>query len=275
MIQIKRKPTSPGVRAQKRIKFYTSGDKPLKRLLSPLKGPKGRGLGKISVRHQSRGAKKHYRLIDFKRDNKDIPGVVKTIEYDPVRNASICLIFYKDGDKRYILAPNGLKVGDNIISSDKVKPNIGNCMLLKNIPLGTKIHNIELNPNAGGIMARGAGTSCYLMSKEDKYVNLKMPSGEIRKVLQTCKATIGEVSNAEYKNQKFGKAGVKRHMGIRPGVRGVAMSNPRKHPHAGSYTSAGIGKPSPVSPTGVKSKGFKTRRRKKTDVFIVKDRRKK
>ncbi|HHH14100.1 MAG TPA: 50S ribosomal protein L2 [candidate division WWE3 bacterium] len=272
----RKKPTSPGVRAQVLIsrKHHTT-TKPYKPLLTPLKGPKGRSKGTVSVRHQSRGAKKHYRIIDFLRDKKNIKAKVLTIEYDPNRNVDISLVQYEDGEKRYILRPKGLKVGDMIIYAEKTSPKVGNAMPLKNIPTGIPIHNLELQPGAGGIMVRGAGTYATILSKDSGYAFVKMPSGEVRKFLEDCYATLGQLSNEAYKNTKIGKAGRSRHMGIRPAVRGVAMSSPRQHPHGGSYKTSGIGRPSPVSPTGVPSKGYKTRKRKHTDKYKVKDRRKK
>ncbi len=272
----KRKPTSPGLRAQVFIsKKHHSKVAPYKPLLRPLKGPKGRSKGTISVRHQARGAKKHYRIIDFLRDKKDIKAKVLTIEYDPNRNVDISLVQYEDGEKRYILRPKGLNVGDTIIYGEKTPPKIGNSMPLKNIPIGVPIYNLELQPGAGAIMVRGAGTFATILSKDSGYVNVKMPSGEVRKFLETCYATIGQLSNESFKHIKLGKAGRNRHRGIRPTVRGVAMSSLKQHPHGGSYKTSGIGRPSPVSPTGIPSKGYKTRKRKHTEKYKVKDRRKK
>jgi len=268
-----KKPTSPGVRGTVDPVLKHTTKKPHKKLTRALKGPKGRSYGKVSVRHQSRGAKKHYRIIDFKRDKVGVEGVVKTIEYDPNRNCSIALINYLDGDKRYILAPNNLKVGDKIIAGTKTAPKEGNAMLIKNIPLGVHIHNIEVHPGKGGSMVRSAGVYAVITAKEGDYANVKLPSGEVKKVRINCMASIGDLSNPDFKNRKIGKAGRKRHMGIRPTVRGVAYSNPRDHSHGGSYSTSGVGRKRPVSPTGVPSKGYKTRRRKHTDIYKVKDRR--
>ena len=270
----KRNPTSPGVRAQVNIvRVHHTRKDPYKALTVASKGPKGRSRGTVSVRHQSRGAKRLYRIVDFKRDKHNVQGKVTSLEYDPNRNADIALIFYLDGEKRYILAPKGLKVGDSIVSGNKVEPKNGNCMRLDSIPLGMAIHNIEIQPNKGGKLVRSAGTSAVITAKEGKYITVKMPSGEIRKVLADCFATLGEIGNSDHKNVKIGKAGRKIHMGIRPTVRGVAYSNPRDHSHGGSYTSSGVGRKSPVSPTGVPSKGYKTRKRVKADIYKVKDRR--
>jgi large subunit ribosomal protein L2 len=203
----KLKPTSPGQRGTVKMVSNHTAKASNKKLLKPLKGPKGRSKGQVSVRHQSRGAKKHYRVIDFKRDKAGIKGFVIAIEYDPNRNCNIALIHYTDGEKRYILAPSKLKVKDTIISDTKVKPENGNAMQIKNIPLGVPIHNIELNPKKGGVMVRSAGTYAVITAKEGEYANIKMPSGEVRKFLQACYATIGELGNSDFKNKKIGKAG--------------------------------------------------------------------
>ena len=271
----KRKPTTPSMRGRVDlvVKYFQS-DKKQKTLMAPLKGPKGRSWGKVSMRHQSRGVKKHYRLIDFKRDKFDVPGVVASIEYDPNRNVSISLVKYVDGEKRFILTPRELKVGDKIISSETAPIKAGNSLKIANIPLAVPIHNIEIHPGKGGQMVRSAGTFSVITAKEGKYANISMPSGEVRKVLLECRATIGELGNEDFKNRKIGKAGRKIYMGIRPTVRGISYSNPRDHAHGGSYRTAGIGR-NPVSPTGVPAKGFKTRKRKHTLIYKVKDRRKK
>jgi len=270
------KPTTPGQRGMVLLVSKTNKkSKSARGLLKPLKGPKGRSKGKISQRHQSRGAKKFYRIIDFKRNKSDVEGLVYTIEYDPNRNCNIAMVNYIDGDKRYILAPEGLKAGDKVVSSSKAAPKIGNATELSNIPLGVSIHNIEINPGRGGQIVRSAGTSAVITAKEGKYVNIKMPSGEVKRFLASCIATIGVLGNADFKNTKIGKAGRKRHMGIRPTVRGIAFSNPRDHSHGGSYKSTGIGLKTPVSRTGVPSKGYKTRKRKHTDIYKVRDRRSK
>jgi large subunit ribosomal protein L2 len=272
------KPTSPGIRFRKTlIRGTTTGNKsiPEKSLTRPNKGPVGRNKGKISTRHRQRGHKKHYRIVDFKRDKKNIVGKIKTIEHDPNRGPNISLVFYADGEKRYILSPQGLNVGDEIISGDNVELKVGNALPMSNIPLGMEIHNIELNPGRGGQMARGAGNRSVIMAKEGKYVNLKLPSGEVKKVLAKCYATIGALGNMDLRHTRAGKAGRRRHMGWRPATRGVAFSSPRDHPHGGSYKDNGIGMPSPKSPWGWKTRGKKTRRRKHTDKYLVKDRRNK
>ena len=270
-----RKPTTSGLRGRiDLVVDYTKGVKPTKSLLTDLKGPKGRSHGKVSMRHQARGVKKFYRLIDFKRDKNDIEGTVKTVEYDPNRNTNISLVAYKDGEKRYILTPKNLKVGDKVISGETAPIKVGNACKIANIPLGVSIHNIEIHPGRGGQMCRSAGVFAQITAKEGKYANISMPSGEVRRVLLECMATIGELSNEDFKNIKVGKAGRRIHKGIRPTVRGISYSNPRDHAHGGSYRTPGIGR-NPVSPTGVPAKGFKTRKRKKADVYKVKDRRKK
>lgn len=269
------KPKTPGTRHKKSIVMdINKNSKPEKSLIRPLNGPAGRSNGRISVRHKSRGAKKFYRIIDFKRDKFDIPGKVTTIEYDPNRGSLIALIVYKDGEKRYILATEGLTIGSVVISGDSIEFTPGNATKLKFIPVGTLIHNIELNPMQGGSMVRGAGNSAILMAKEGNFAQIKLPSGEYKKVSIECMATIGVVSNGELRNKRLGKAGTNRHKGNRPSVRGVAMANPSDHPHAGSYRDNGIGMPSPKSPWGWKTRGVKTRTRRHTNKFIVKDRRK-
>lgn len=226
--------------------------------------------GRVSVRHQGGGAKRLYRKIDFKREKKDIPARVTSIEYDPNRSANIALLFYNDGEKRYILAADSLKVGDELITSSKAKIQDGNRLPLAKIPLGTKVYNVELTPGKGGQLGRSAGTSLQIKSKEGKYAVLTMPSREQRKVLLTCEASIGQVSNISWHNISLGKAGRKRHLGIRPGVRGVAQ-HPGSHPHGGGEGRSGVGMPSPKSPWGKKTLGKKTRRVKKySDKYIVK-----
>ncbi len=268
------KPITPGRR------FMTVSDfsdittkKPYKPLLVPLKKTGGRNnYGRITVRHKGGGHKRKYRIIDFKRNKIDIPAKVLTIEYDPNRSARIALVAYADGEKRYILAPNGLKVGDTIISSEKAEVKIGNTMPLKNIPVGTIIHNVELHIGKGGQLARAAGAYAQIAGKEGNYALLKLPSGELRKVHINCKATIGQVSNLDHENIVIGKAGRSRWLGIRPTVRGVAM-NPVDHPHGGGEGRQ-KGYPYPMSPWGKNSKGKKTRHNKRTDKFIVKRREK-
>lgn len=270
----KYKPTSPGRRHRiDRDSQSLSKKRPEKSLTKSLKGPVGRSKGRVTIRHRERGEKKLYRQIDFKRDKLDIEGRVETLEYDPNRSANIALIVYPDGEKRYILAPEGLEVGKTVVSGEKVEVQEGNAMPLKNIPSGIAVHNVELSPGHGGRMVRSAGASAKITAKEGKYVHLQMPSGELRKVLAECRATLGQISPIDHGAEKLGKAGRKRHMGIRPTVRGVAQ-HPGSHPHGGGEGRSGIGMPSPKSPWGKKTLGKKTRKRKHTDKYIVKDRRK-
>lgn len=230
--------------------------------------------GRITVRHRGGGAKRLYRIIDFKRDKIGIPAKVESIEYDPNRTAFIALLLYRDGQRCYIIAPSELKKGDVIISDNKrVEVSPGNAMPLSEIPLGTVVHNIEMRPGGGGKIARSAGSRCQLVARNQGYAQLRMPSGEIRKVLQVCRATVGAVSNNEHNNRKIGKAGRKRHLGVRPTVRGVAM-NPVDHPHGGGEGRTSGGR-HPVTPWAVPTKGYKTRRNKRTTSLIVKDRRSK
>ncbi|NLM76353.1 MAG: 50S ribosomal protein L2, partial [Clostridiaceae bacterium] len=246
---------------------------PEKSLLAPLKKKGGRNsYGRITVRHRGGGTKQKYRIIDFKRDKDGIPGTVKAIEYDPNRSANIALIYYADGEKRYILAPHGLKVGDTIYSGEKSDIKPGNAMPLMNIPVGTVIHNIELKPGKGGQLVRAAGNMAQLMAKEEKYAQVRLPSGEVRRIDIRCKATIGQVGNLDHENITIGKAGRKRWMGIRPTVRGLAM-NPSDHPHGGGEGRSPIGMPSPVTPWGKPTLGYKTRKKnKKSDKLIIKRR---
>ncbi|HEU4552628.1 MAG TPA: 50S ribosomal protein L2 [Chitinophaga sp.] len=243
-------------------------DNPEKSLLSPAKKTGGRNAqGRRSMRYIGGGHKKHYRIVDFKRDKQNIPATVKTIEYDPNRSAFIALLNYADGEKRYILAPQGLQVGATVISGAEVAPEVGNALLLKNMPLGTVVHNIELQPGRGGAIARSAGTYAQLNAKEEKYASLKMPSGELRKVLITCMATVGTVSNSDHALQSIGKAGANRWRGIRPRNRGVAM-NPVDHPMGGGEGKASGGHPR--SRTGKYAKGLKTRKpHKSSDKLII------
>jgi large subunit ribosomal protein L2 len=267
------KPTSPGRR------FVTSSDfsevttkRPNKKLSHGIKRSSGRNSdGHITSRHRGGGHKRRYRVIDFKRNKTGVPAKVASVEYDPNRSALICLLHYADGEKAYILGPVGLKVGDKVIAGDKVDVRPGNSMPLGNIPLGTLVHNIELKPGRGGQMVRSAGTSAQIMAKEGKYTTLRMPSGEMRMVLSTCRATIGQVGNVEHSNISLGKAGRSRWLGVRPQTRGTAM-NPVDHPHGG-----GEGRNKgrhPVSPWGWPTKGAKTRRTKASDRLIVTRRRK-
>ena len=246
---------------------------PEKSLTVTLKKHSGRNSrGKITVRHRGGGYRPKYRIIDFKRDKDGIPGTVATIEYDPNRSANIALINYADGEKRYIVAPNKLKVGDVIVSGADADIKVGNALPVANIPVGTVVHNIELQPGKGAQMVRSAGNGAQLMAKEGKYASLRLPSGEVRKVRLECRATIGEVGNIDHQNIQIGKAGRKRHMGIRPTVRGSVM-NPNDHPHGGGEGKAGIGRVSPVTPWGKPALGYKTRKKKnQSDKYIVKRR---
>ena len=246
---------------------------PEKALLAPLPKKGGRNsYGRITVRHRGGGARRKYRIIDFKRDKDGVAGKVASIEYDPNRSAYIALIFYKDGDKRYILAPNGLKTGDEIVSGAASDIKLGNCLPLTNIPVGTVIHNIELKPGAGAQIVRSAGSSAQLMAKEGAYAQVRLPSGEVRMIRINCRASIGQVSNFENENLNIGKAGRKRWLGRRPKVRGVVM-NPVDHPHGGGEGKSPIGRPGPVTPWGRPTLGYKTRSKKnRTDKYIIKRR---
>ncbi len=246
--------------------------KPEKSLLAKLTNKAGRNnQGKITVRHQGGGEKRKYRIIDFKRNKFDIKGKVATIEYDPNRSANIALINYVDGEKRYIIAPKGLKVGMEIISSSNADVKVGNTLPIANIPVGTIIHNIELKPGKGGELARSAGASVQILGREDNYVLVRLSSGEVRKVLGICLATIGEVGNEDYGLVKLGKAGRKRHMGVRPTVRGSVM-NPNDHPHGGGEGKAPVGRSAPMTPWGKPALGYKTRKKKASDKLIVRRR---
>ena len=227
--------------------------------------------GRMTVRHIGGGAKQKYRIIDFKRNKRDIPGVVATIEYDPNRSANIALINYKDGEKRYTIAPKDLKVGMEIVSGENADIKVGNALPIMNIPVGTVIHNIELKPNKGGELARSAGASAQILGREGNYVMVRLSSGEQRKILGTCYATIGEVGNEDYELVKLGKAGRSRHMGIKPTVRGSVM-NPNDHPHGGGEGRAPIGRKGPVTPWGKPALGYKTRKKKASDKLIVRRR---
>ena len=263
------RPTSAGIRFRKTLVKKVSPNTPEKSLTVTIVGAAGRTHGRITSRHKERGARKKYRIVDFKREKYDIPAKVASIEHDPNRGPNIALLHYADGEKRYILAPEGLEVGMAVISGKSATVSVGNSMSLENIPLGMEIHNIELNPGNGGQMARGAGNFGTIMAKEDTYSNIKMPSGEVKKILNKCFATIGVLSNGYRRNIRLGKAGRNRHLGNRPSVRGVATSNPAQHPHGGSYSHSGIGMTSPKSPWGWKTLGKKTRRRKYTNKFVV------
>jgi len=245
---------------------------PEKSLVVTLKKNGGRNnQGRITVRHHGGGEKRKYRLIDFKRDKRDIPGKVATIEYDPNRSANIALINYKDGEKRYIIAPKGLTVGMEIMAGENADIKVGNSLPLLNIPVGTVIHNIELKPGKGGELARSAGASAQILGREGRYVMIRLSSGEQRLVLGTCYATIGAVGNEDYELVKLGKAGRSRHLGIRPTVRGSVM-NPNDHPHGGGEGRAPIGRKGPVTPWGKPALGYKTRKRKASDKLIVRRR---
>lgn len=268
----KYKPVTPGLR-RKISNAYTevTTNKPEKSLLAPISNSGGRNnQGRMTMRYMGGGHKKRYRIIDFKRNKFDIPGVVKTIEYDPNRTAFIALIAYKDGEKRYIIAPEGLTVGQEIISGEGAAPELGNALPVGKLPLGSIIHNIELQPGKGAEMCRSAGTYAQLTSKEDKYVTIKLPSGESRKVLATCLATVGSVSNSDHSLTILGKAGASRWRGVRPRTRGVAM-NPVDHPMGGGEGRASGGLPR--SRKGIMAKGLKTRNKKKaSNRLIVKKR---
>lgn len=267
-------PVSPGLRGMTSSTFEeVTRATPEKSLTKTLKKHSGRNnRGSITVRHRGGGYRPKYRVIDFKRDKDGIEGRVATIEYDPNRTSYIALIHYKDGEKRYIMAPEKLKVGDIIVSGEDADIQIGNALPLKNIPVGTIIHNIEMKPGKGGQMVRSAGGGAQLMAKEDRYAQLRLPSGEVRKILITCRATIGEVGNEDHENINIGKAGRKRHMGYRPTVRGSAM-NPNDHPHGGGEGKTGIGRESPITPWGKPTLGYKTRKKtKKSNKYIVKSR---
>ena len=246
---------------------------PEKSLLEPLKKHSGRNNnGRITVRHRGGGNRRKYRIIDFKRDKADMSATVLTLEYDPNRTAHIALVQYEDGEKRYIVAPNGLKVGDKIVSGEHADIKTGNALPMKNIPTGTFIHNIELYPGRGAQFVRAAGVAAQLMAKEGGMATIRMPSGEMRKVRMDCRATIGQVGNIDHSNVSIGKAGRKRHMGVRPTVRGSVM-NPVDHPHGGGEGKSPIGRPGPVTPWGKPTLGYKTRKAKnRTNKFIVKRR---
>ena len=268
------KPTTPSRRNMSVIDYSgLSKVEPEKSLLAPLNKKSGRNsYGRITVRHRGGGNRRKYRLIDFKRQKFDVPGKVMTIEYDPNRSAHIALIQYEDGEKRYIIAPNGLKVGDTISAGKDADIKPGNALPLENIPVGTFIHNVELYPGKGAQLARSAGNMAQLMAKEGRLALLRLPSGELRNVPINCMATIGQVGNLDHENVKIGKAGRKRNMGIRPTVRGSVM-NPNDHPHGGGEGKSPVGRPGPVTPWGKPALGYKTRKKhKSSDKFIVRRR---
>ncbi len=269
------KPTSPGRRGALGHTFEEiTKDRPERALLAPKKRQAGRNnTGRITTRHRGGGAHRQLRIIDFKRNKTGVPGRVAAIEYDPNRSARIALIHYADGDKRYILAPNGLKVNDKIVAGPDSEARVGNALPLRNIPAGTIVHNIEMTAGRGGQMVRSAGAGAQLMAKEGDYCLLRLPSGEMRRVRAECQATVGQVGNVEHSHMKLGKAGRSRHRGKRPTVRGTAM-NPRDHPHGGGEGKSPIGMPGPKSPWGKPTLGYRTRNNKATEKYIVRSRHK-
>lgn len=270
------KPTSPGRRGMSVSTFEEiTRTKPEKSLLAPLKQKAGRNnQGRITVRHRGGGHKQRYRIIDFKRNKFGVPAKVSSIEYDPNRTARIALLTYADGEKRYILAPVGLKVGDRVMSGPEAEIRVGNALPILRIPLGTQVHNIELQPGKGAQLVRAAGTSAQVVAKEGSYAQIRMPSGEVRLVSQNCLATIGQVGNVDHSNITLGKAGRKRWLGIRPTVRGSAM-DPNSHPHGGGEGRSPIGMPGPKTPWGKPALGAKTRKNKRTEKYIVRRRHRK
>ncbi len=265
------KPMTPGTRFKTVSTFEeVTSSKPEKSLLVAIRHKAGRNAyGRITVRQRGGGNKTKYRIIDFKRDKDGIPAKVATIEYDPNRTAYIALLHYADGEKRYILAPVGLNAGDVVVSGSEADIKAGNALPLADIPVGTFVHNIEMQPGRGGQIAKTAGAAAQLMAKEGKYATLRLPSGEMRYILARCKATVGQVGNLDHELVSLGKAGRKRHMGRRPEVRGVVM-NPNDHPHGGGEGKSPIGRPTPVTPWGVPTLGYKTRKKRKSNKFIIK-----
>ena len=270
------KPTSPGRRGMSVATFdEITRSTPERSLLRPLREHAGRNnQGRVTVRHQGGGHKRMYRLIDFRRDKHGIPARVASIEYDPNRSARIALLSYADGEKRYIIAPVGLKVGAQLMSGPEAEVRVGNALPLRNIPLGTVVHNVELQPGRGGQMARSAGVGAQVLAKEGDYAQLRLPSGEVRRVPMVCLATIGQVGNTDHANLNLGKAGRKRWLGIRPTVRGTAQ-DPNSHPHGGGEGRSPVGMPGPKTPWGKPAQGYKTRKNKRTNKFIVRRRGKK
>ena len=266
----KYKPTTPGRRGMSTLTFEEiTKTTPEKSLLAPLKSKGGRNnLGRITTRHQGGGHKRAYRIIDFKRNKDGIPATVAAIEYDPNRTSNIALLHYVDGEKRYIIAPKGLKVGAKVISGPEADIQIGNAMELRNMPEGTVVHNVELKPGKGGQMARSAGASAQILGIEDKYVTLRLTSGEVRRVLGVCRATVGTVGNEDHNLVNLGKAGRNRWKGVRPTVRGSVM-NPNDHPHGGGEGRTPIGRKSPMTPWGKKALGVKTRNKKKASTKLI------
>jgi large subunit ribosomal protein L2 len=269
----KYKPVTPGQRGMTGYTFEEiTKDTPERSLLMPLRKQGGRNAnGRVTVRHRGGGHRRYIRIVDFKRDKRDIPAKVAAIEYDPNRTARLALLHYADGEKRYIVAPLGLKVGDTLLAGPNAEIRPGNALPISSIPVGTTIHNIELRTGKGGQLVRSAGSSAQLLAKEGDFAQIRMPSGEVRLVRQVCYATIGQIGNVDHSNVKLGKAGRKRHLGIRPTVRGTAMS-PRDHPHGGGEGRQPIGLPGPKSPWGKPTLGYKTRRNKQTDKYIVRRR---
>ena len=268
------KPTSPGRRAMTRSTFEEiTTDEPYKPLLEPQKRASGRNnQGRLTVRHRGGGEKTNYRRIDFKRDKHGVPARIATVEYDPNRSARIGLLHYRDGEKRYMLLPHGLRVGDVVLSGPSAEARVGNALPIANIPLGTTIHNLELIPGKGGQIVRSAGTAAQLLAKEGEYAQVRLPSGEVRRISIRCMATVGQVGNLDHENQNLGKAGRARHMGQRPEVRGVVM-NPRDHPHGGGEGKSPTGMP-PKTPWGAPAMGYRTRRAR-TGALIVRSRHRK
>ena len=274
MMAVKKyKPITPGQRGMTGYTFEEiTKSKPERSLIVIRKTYGGRNVyGRVTVRHRGGGTRRFIRIVDFKRDKRDIPAHVAAIEYDPNRTARLALLFYADGVKSYILAPLGLKVGDTVFSGSKVEIRPGNALPLASIPVGTMVHNLELKEGKGGQLVRTAGGSAQVLAKEGEFAQIRLPSGEVRLVAQSCYATIGQVGNLDHSNIKLGKAGRKRHMGIRPTVRGTAMS-PRDHPHGGGEGRQPTGMPGPKSPWGRPTRGYKTRRNKTTDKYIVRRR---
>jgi large subunit ribosomal protein L2 len=269
------KPTTPGTRGKTVIRHsdIITKSKPEKSLVVGLRKKGGRNnTGKITVRHHGGGNRRLYRIVDFKRDKIDVPAKVVAIEYDPNRSAYIALLNYSDGEKRYIIAPQGLKIGDKVVSGDNAEISVGNCLPLSNIPLGTFIHNIELVRGKGAVISRSAGSVSQIVAKEGDYAHVRLTSGEIRKIRLNCRATIGQVGNLDHENINLGKAGSTRHLGIRPTVRGTAM-NPIDHPHGGGEGKSGIGHPGPLTPWGKPTLGYKTRNKKNaSNKYIIKRR---
>jgi len=264
------KPTSAGMRFRQSPDFSELTKKrPEKRLIQAKRRQAGRNAqGKVTTRHRGGGEKRFYRVIDFKRDKDGVPARVATLEYDPNRSARIALLSYRDGEKRYILAPDGIKVGDTLLSGPEAEPRAGNCLPLENIPVGTQIHGVELEPGRGAQMVRSAGGVAQLLAREGEYAQIRLPSGQIRIVHVRCRATVGQVGNLEHENRKIGAAGHRRRMGWRPAVRGVAMT-PRDHPHGGGEARSPIGMSSPKTRWGKPAMGKKTRRNRKTDRFVI------